>query len=100
MKEQSNNRPWLWKKGQSGNPEGRPPGRSIKERAKSMLASMTNEEFEDFLQGLDKKVIWEMAEGKAQQDITSAGERLIPLPILDVQENNGDSQDKPVKETN
>lgn len=64
-----NSKPWLWKKGQSGNPKGRPKGKTAKERAKEYLASMTDEEFENFLAGMDKKVIWEMAEGKPKQDL-------------------------------
>ena len=34
-----------------------------------MLNSMTPEEEQEFLQGIDKKTIWEMGEGKAKQDI-------------------------------
>lgn len=63
-------KPWQFKKGQSGNPGGRPPGSSLKERAKRMLMAMTEEEAQDYLQGIDKKTIWEMAEGKPKQDVS------------------------------
>lgn len=65
--------PWQFKKGQSGNPKGRPPGKSLKERAKAMLNAMTEEEEQEFFAGLDKKVIWEMAEGKPKQDTEVRG---------------------------
>ena len=65
--EQSNNRPWLYKKGQSGNPGGRPTGSlSMKTYIKNKLLAMTDEEREEYLEGIDKKVLWEMAEGKAE----------------------------------
>ena len=67
-------KPWQFKKGQSGNPKGRPPGKSLKERTKAMLNAMTEEEEQVFLEGMDKRVIWEMAEGKAKQDVEVSGE--------------------------
>jgi hypothetical protein len=64
--EPSNNRPWLFKKGQpSANPLGRPPGRSLKDRAKAYLSGLTDEEAVEFFEGMNKKDVWEMAEGRA-----------------------------------
>jgi hypothetical protein len=57
--------PYMWKKGQSGNPAGRPKGKTMKEYAKEMLACQTEEERQEFLHGLPKEVIWKMAEGNA-----------------------------------
>lgn len=77
--EQVNNRPWLYKKGQSGNPGGRPVGsKSLKTYIREKFERMTDEEREEFLEGLDKKVLWEMGEGKPETktDITSGGEKL------------------------
>lgn len=82
--EQTNNRPWLYKKGQSGNPGGRPVGsKSMKTYVKEKLATMTEIEREEYLEGVDKKVIWEMAEGKAKQDLDISGEITSKVIRLD-----------------
>jgi len=68
---QTNNtsKPWLWKKGQSGNIMGRPKGKTMKEYAKEYLERMTDEERDEWLEGIEKHKIWEMSEGKAKQDV-------------------------------
>ena len=81
LKEQSNSRPWLFKKGQSGNPMGRPPGRSLKDRAKAYLAGLTDDEAEEYFAGMDKRDVWEMAEGKAEAKADLYIKEL-PQPIL------------------
>lgn len=94
QKEQSENnsaqhlKPWQFKPGVSGNPMGRPPGRSLKDRAKAYLAGLTDEEAVAYFEGMDKKDVWEMAEGKAKQDTTLTGNLTISQ-VLDSLEDNG-----------
>lgn len=83
----NSNKPWLWKKGQSGNIMGRPKGKTMKEYAREYLERMTNEERDEWLEGIEKHKIWEMSEGKAESktDLTSKGEKIVFMPreILD-----------------
>lgn len=77
-------KPWLFKPGQSGNPAGRPPGsKSLKTYAKEYLMSLTDEEKLEYFKGMDKKDVWEMAEGKAKQDVEATLEMTSKIVKLD-----------------
>jgi len=81
--EQTNNRPWLYKKGQSGNPGGRPKGsKSMKTWLKERFESMTDEEREEFFDGMNKIDLFKMAEGnpETKSDVTSGGKPIIFIP--------------------
>lgn len=90
-------RPWLWKKGQSGNLKGRPKGKTMKEWAREYLSKMTDEERDEWMSGLDKHVVWKMAEGnpETKTDVTSGGEKIVFLPpdVID-RVNNTSSETK------
>ena len=88
---QTTNRPWLWKKGQSGNLAGRPKGKTLKEYAREYLSKMNDEERDEWLDGLPKDVVWRMAEGNphSTEDLTSGGK---PIPLLNVFNNNSDKE--------
>jgi hypothetical protein len=80
--ENSNPKPWLWKKGQSGNILGRPKGKTMKEWAKEYLSRMTDEERDEFMEGMPKEAIWKMAEGNPHSTEDSKVEVTLPTPIL------------------
>lgn len=62
--------PHQFKKGQSGNPGGKKKGTvSLKKFAQNYIQELTDEEKLEFMEGINKKDVWEMAEGKAKQDI-------------------------------
>ena len=80
---ENTSKPWLWKKGQSGNIMGRPKGKTMKEYAKQYLERMTDEERDEWLEGLDKKIVWEMSEGKPKQDMEVTGEVTTKIVSID-----------------
>ena len=75
--------PYLWKKGVSANPAGRPKGKTLKEFAREYLMTLPDDEKIDYLASLPTEIVWKMAEGNPDNktDVTSAG-----MPIIQVAE--------------
>ena len=78
---------WLkqyqWQKGQSGNPGGAPKGKRLKTFALELLEKMNDEDKAKFLKHIDSKTVWEMAEGKAKQDVDIQGEVVAKIISVD-----------------
>jgi hypothetical protein len=73
--------PFMWKKGQSGNILGRPKGKTMKEWAREYMERMTDEERDEFMEGIPKEVIWKMAEGNPKQDVDSKVDGTLQIVV-------------------
>ena len=72
-------KPFLFKKGEVANPNGRPKGKTMKEFAREFLLAMTDEDKIEFMNSLDPDIVWKMAEGTPPQDIRVSGEIRMPI---------------------
>lgn len=75
--------PHLWKPGQSGNPAGRPKGKTMKEYAREWFLQLSDEDKQAYILALEEKrpgFAWVMSEGNPTEDRTITVK--VPTPIL------------------
>jgi len=70
--------------------KGRPKGKTLKEFAREYLESLPDDEKIDYLASIDPRIVWEMAEGKAKQDVEAKIEGNFTIEISkEIAEKNG-----------
>lgn len=72
--------------GVSGNPAGRPKGQTLKEFAREYYLAKSPEEKQAYIDKMEEKrpgFAWEMAEGKAKQDLDLKGEIVSKVISVD-----------------
>jgi hypothetical protein len=80
---------------------GRPKGKTLKEYAREYLMGLPADQKTEYLASLPAEIVWKMAEGLPQQDIMSGGEKINPMPIINViQPNNSNQQNTETKQEN
>ena len=93
--DKQDDKPWLFKKGQSGNPKGRPKGTfSLKTYAKKYLEKLPDKEKDEYLDGLSKLDVWKMAEGNPdnKSELAGAGGQPLEIKVINYGADNNTPQ--------
>lgn len=86
--------------GSTGNPNGRPKGKTLKEFAREHLMNLPDEEKTAYLAELPKDIVWRMAEGNPHQTSEIEAEVTLPKPLLNALRHNiGDQENRRDEQT-